>query len=59
LPPPVVVPVAVLVLGYVESLKARIVVLVAVWPICFNTASSTSALSELLGDVSRTCASAA
>jgi ABC-type nitrate/sulfonate/bicarbonate transport system permease component len=54
LPPPVVVPVAVLVLGYVESLKLVIVVLVAVWPILLNTASSTSALSELLGDVSRT-----
>ena len=47
-------PVAVLVLGYVESLKLVIVVLVAVWPILLNTASSTSALSELLGDVSRT-----
>jgi ABC-type nitrate/sulfonate/bicarbonate transport system permease component len=54
LPPPVVVPVAVLVLGYVESLKLVIVVMVAIWPILLNTASSTSALSELLGEVSRT-----
>jgi ABC-type nitrate/sulfonate/bicarbonate transport system permease component len=54
LPPPVVVPVAVLLLGYVESLKLVIVVLVVVWPILLNTASSTSALSELLLDVSRT-----
>src|SRR5882757_7986835 len=32
LPPPVIVPVAVLVLGYVEGLKLVIVVSVAVWP---------------------------
>jgi ABC-type nitrate/sulfonate/bicarbonate transport system permease component len=54
LPPPVIVPVGVLVLGYVESLKLVIVVLVAVWPILLNTASATAALSELLGEVSQT-----
>jgi ABC-type nitrate/sulfonate/bicarbonate transport system permease component len=54
LPPPVVVPVAVLVLGYVESLKLVIVVMVAIWPILLNTASSTSTLSELLDEVSHT-----
>jgi ABC-type nitrate/sulfonate/bicarbonate transport system permease component len=54
LPPPVVVPAAVLVLGYVEILKLVIVVMVAIWPILLNTASSTGAISELLGDVSRT-----
>ncbi len=54
LPPPVIVPVAVLLLGYVESLKLVIVVLVAVWPILLNTASSTAALSDLLGEVSQT-----
>ena len=43
LPPPVIVPVAVLVLGYVESLKLVIVVLVAVWPILLNTAAATAA----------------
>jgi ABC-type nitrate/sulfonate/bicarbonate transport system permease component len=54
LPPPVIVPVAVLVFGYVESLKLVVVVLVAVWPILLNTASSTSALSGLMDDISRT-----
>jgi ABC-type nitrate/sulfonate/bicarbonate transport system permease component len=54
LPPPVIVPVAVLVLGYVEGLKLVIVVSVAVWPILLNTAAATGALSELLGDVTRT-----
>jgi ABC-type nitrate/sulfonate/bicarbonate transport system permease component len=54
LPPPVVVPVAVLLLGYAESLKLVVVVSVAVWPILLNTASATGALSQLLRDVSRT-----
>jgi ABC-type nitrate/sulfonate/bicarbonate transport system permease component len=54
LPPPVMVPVGVLLLGYVEGLKLVIVVLVAVWPILLNTASSTAALSDLLGEVSQT-----
>ena len=54
LPPPVIVPVAVLLLGYVESLKLVVVVLVAVWPILLNTASATAAVSELLLDVSHT-----
>jgi ABC-type nitrate/sulfonate/bicarbonate transport system permease component len=49
-----VVPVAVLLLGYVEGLKIVIVVLVAVWPILLNTASAAGALSDLLADVSRT-----
>src|ERR1700739_4844661 len=54
LPPPVIVPVAVLLLGYVQSLKLVIVVLVAVWPILLNTASATASLSELLVEVSQT-----
>jgi len=54
LPPPVVVPVAVLVLGYVESLKLLVVVSVAIWPILLNTAAATAALSELLAEVART-----
>jgi ABC-type nitrate/sulfonate/bicarbonate transport system permease component len=54
LPPPVVVPVAVLLLGYVESLKLVIVVSVAVWPILLNTASSASAVTALLQDAART-----
>jgi ABC-type nitrate/sulfonate/bicarbonate transport system permease component len=54
LPPPVIVPVAVLLLGYVQSLKLVIVVLVAVWPILLNTASATAGLSELLVEMSHT-----
>ena len=54
LPPPVIVPVAVLLLGYAESLKLLVVVWVAIWPMLLNTASATSLLDELLLDVSRT-----
>ncbi|HEX4407826.1 MAG TPA: ABC transporter permease subunit [Xanthobacteraceae bacterium] len=54
LPPPVIVPVAVLLLGYVQSLKLVVVVLVAIWPILLNTASATAAVSELLVEVSHT-----
>jgi ABC-type nitrate/sulfonate/bicarbonate transport system permease component len=54
LPPPVIVPVGVLLLGYVQSLKLVIVVLVAVWPILLNTAASTAGLSDLLVEVAHT-----
>lgn len=54
LPPPVIVPVAVLLLGYAESLKLLIVVWVAIWPILLNTASAASLLDALLLDVART-----
>jgi ABC-type nitrate/sulfonate/bicarbonate transport system permease component len=54
LPPPVVVPLAVLLLGYAESLKLLIVVWVAVWPILLNVSAASGAVEPLLVDVSRT-----
>src|SRR5690349_5024066 len=54
LPPPVLVPVAVLLLGYAESLKLLVVVWVSIWPILLNTATATGLIDELLLDVSRT-----
>jgi ABC-type nitrate/sulfonate/bicarbonate transport system permease component len=54
LPPPVLVPVAVLLLGYAESLKLFIILWVSVWPILLNTATAAALLDELLIDVSRT-----
>ena len=54
LPPPVLVPVAVLLLGYAESLKLLVVVWVAVWPVLLNTTTATGLLDELLLDVART-----
>jgi ABC-type nitrate/sulfonate/bicarbonate transport system permease component len=53
LPPPAIVPVAVLLLGYAQGLKLLVVVWVAVWPILLNSASATSAIEPLLVDVSR------
>jgi ABC-type nitrate/sulfonate/bicarbonate transport system permease component len=54
LPPPVIVPVAVLLLGYAQSLKLLVVVWVAIWPILLNTASASSMLDELMLDIART-----
>ncbi len=53
LPPPVIVPVAVLLLGYAESLKLLVVVWVAMWPILLNVATAAEQVDPLLRDVSR------
>jgi ABC-type nitrate/sulfonate/bicarbonate transport system permease component len=54
LPPPVLVPIVVLLLGYAESLKLVVVVWVSIWPILLNTTTATGLVDELLLDVSRT-----
>lgn len=54
LPPPVLVPVAVLIVGYSEYLKLVNVVWVAMWPVLLNTALGASRLEGLLLDVCRT-----
>lgn len=54
LPPPVIVPVAVLLLGYAESLKLLVVLWVTIWPVLLNTASAASLLEPLLLDTART-----
>jgi len=51
LPPPVIVPVAVLLLGYAESLKLLVVVWVAMWPILLNVAAAAERVDPLLHDV--------
>ena len=53
LPPPVIVPVAVLLLGYAESLKLLVVVWVAMWPILLNVAAAAERVDPLLHDVAR------
>jgi ABC-type nitrate/sulfonate/bicarbonate transport system permease component len=53
LPPPVIVPVAVLLLGYAESLKLIVVVWVAMWPILLNVTAATGRVDPLLREVSR------
>ncbi len=54
LPPPVIVPVAILLLGYGANLKLLVVTWAAVWPILLNTASATRLIDPLLLDVGRT-----
>lgn len=53
LPPPVIVPVAVLLLGYAESLKLLVVVWVAMWPILLNVAAAAEQVDPVLREVSR------
>jgi ABC-type nitrate/sulfonate/bicarbonate transport system permease component len=50
-PPPLLLPVAVLFLGYSENLKLLNVVWVATWPILLNTAGAAAHIEELLLDV--------
>lgn len=53
LPPPVIVPIAVLLLGYAQSLKLLIVVWVAAWPVLLNVAAAAALVDPLLHEVSR------
>jgi ABC-type nitrate/sulfonate/bicarbonate transport system permease component len=54
LPPPVVVPVAILLFGYGQNLKLFVIAWAAAWPVLLNTASATSLIHPLLVDVGRT-----
>jgi ABC-type nitrate/sulfonate/bicarbonate transport system permease component len=54
LPPPTIVPIAVLLIGYDEHMKLLVIVLSALWPILLNTAASIHALNPLLLDMSAT-----
>lgn len=53
LPPPVIVPVAVLLLGYAESLKLLVVVWIALWPILLNVAAAAERVDPVLREVAR------
>jgi ABC-type nitrate/sulfonate/bicarbonate transport system permease component len=54
LPPPLLVPLAVLMFGYAESLKLLVIVWVSMWPLLLNTASGASNVDPLLFDLSKT-----
>src|SRR5262245_48251602 len=54
LPPPTIVPIAVLLIGYDERMKLVVIVLSALWPILLNTAATVHAINPLLLDVSST-----
>jgi ABC-type nitrate/sulfonate/bicarbonate transport system permease component len=52
MPPPAIVPLAILFLGYDERMKLTIVALSAMWPILLNTSSAIQHIHPLLLDVS-------
>jgi ABC-type nitrate/sulfonate/bicarbonate transport system permease component len=54
IPPPAIVPVAILFMGYDENMKLTVVVLAAIWPILLNTASAAERVHPLLLDVAST-----
>jgi ABC-type nitrate/sulfonate/bicarbonate transport system permease component len=51
IPPPAIVPVAILFIGYDERMKFTVVFLAALWPILLNTASAAERIHPLLLDV--------
>jgi ABC-type nitrate/sulfonate/bicarbonate transport system permease component len=53
IPPPAIVPVAILFIGYDERMKFTVVFLAAVWPILLNTSSAVERIHPLLLDVAR------
>jgi ABC-type nitrate/sulfonate/bicarbonate transport system permease component len=53
IPPPVLVPVATLLIGYNESMKLTVIVLAALWPILLNATSAVREIDPLLIDVAR------
>jgi len=53
LPPPVIVPVAVLMLGYAPSMKVFVIVFASVWPVLLNVVSSVSRVGGGLVDMGR------
>jgi ABC-type nitrate/sulfonate/bicarbonate transport system permease component len=53
MPPPAIVPLAILFLGYDERMKLSIVTLSATWPILLNTSSAVEHIQPLLLDVAR------
>lgn len=53
LPPPVIVPVAVLMLGYAASMKIGVIVFASIWPILLNVVSDVSRVEGRLVDAGR------
>jgi len=53
IPPPAIVPVAGLLIGYNEPMKLAVVALAALWPILLNTSSAVAQIDPVLLDVAR------
>jgi ABC-type nitrate/sulfonate/bicarbonate transport system permease component len=54
IPPPVLVPVLMLLVGVNDSMKLLVIVSGAIWPVLLNTVEGVRALDPVLGDTSRT-----
>jgi ABC-type nitrate/sulfonate/bicarbonate transport system permease component len=53
LPPPVLVPIAVLMLGYSPSMKIAVIAFTGLWPVLLNTVSGVAQIRGMLADVAR------
>lgn len=53
LPPPVVIPIAVLIAGYTPSMKISVIAITASWPVLLNTVSGVANIGSRLFDVAR------
>jgi ABC-type nitrate/sulfonate/bicarbonate transport system permease component len=53
LPPPVIIPIAVLIAGYTTPMKVTVIAITASWPVLLNTVSAVAGIRSLLFDVSR------
>lgn len=54
MPPPVLIPVIMLLVGVGDEMKVSVIVLGAVWPILLNTIEGVRSMDEVLADTSRT-----
>lgn len=54
MPPPAIVPVAILLIGFGRSMAVPVVVFTAMWPIVLNTATAVRSIHPVLSDAART-----
>lgn len=54
MPPPVLIPVIMLLVGVGDDMKISVIVLGAIWPILLNTIEGVRSMDEVLADTSRT-----
>ncbi len=54
LPPPVIIPIAVLILGYSPTMKITVIVIASIWPILLNVVSAINQLGNGLFEMGKT-----
>lgn len=55
IPPPVLVPVLMIVLGVSDTMKISVIAFGAIWPVLLNTVEGVRALDSVLSDTARSC----